>query len=79
MESIAPPSYLLAERSRLFELDNSFPLGQPLSPQLSSTLSTSKWPLAQTHQHVTEIRLAVLDLVSSITKGKLGSHKPTEP
>lgn len=68
MERIAPSSYFLAERSRLFGLASSFLWGQLLPSLLSWALSTSTRPLFQTHQKVTELVLAVLDLVSSMTQ-----------
>lgn len=68
-----PWSYFLAERFRWFGLEI-LPSGLPLPSQLCSTLSTWNWPLVQTLLQVTETGLAVLDVVSSMAKGKLGSH-----
>ena len=71
MERIAPSSYFLADRFRVFGPDSVFLWGQPLPTLLSWALSPSDWPLLQTQQKVTRIRLAVLDLAPSITKTNL--------
>lgn len=44
--------------------------------QLCGALNTWNWPLVQTSQRVTEIGLAALDLVSSITKVSLNPKIP---